>query len=42
VSLLAVLARAPRLARITVQLGAYAVGGVGWFWLIQRLGAVLA
>ena len=40
VSLLAVLGRAPRLARAAVQLGAYAVGGIGWFWLFERLSAL--
>jgi hypothetical protein len=32
--------RAPRLSRAAVQVGAYAVGGIGWFWLPQRLGAL--
>jgi len=40
VSLLAALGRAPRLARAAVQLGAYAVGGIGWFWLFERLSAL--
>lgn len=38
--LLAVLGRAPRVARAAVQLGGYAVGGIGWFWLIERLSAL--
>jgi hypothetical protein len=37
VSLLAVLGRAPRLDRAAVQLGGHAVGGIGWFWLLERL-----
>jgi hypothetical protein len=40
VSLLALAGRAPRLARAAVQVGAYTVGGVGVFWLLQRLGAL--
>jgi HupE/UreJ protein len=38
VSLLALAHRAPRLARTAVQVGAYAVGGTGAFWLLDRLG----
>lgn len=34
--------RAPAIARAAVTAGAYAVGGVGWFWLIERLGALRA
>jgi hypothetical protein len=38
VSLLALAHRAPRLARTAVQVGGYAVGGTGAFWLLDRLG----
>lgn len=37
VTALALARRAPRLARAAVQGGAYAVGGIGAFWLLQRL-----
>ena len=40
VSTLARFRRIPGLARATEQAGAYAVGGIGWFWLLQRLGAL--
>ena len=40
VTLLAVVDRVPRLARATVQLGGYAVGGIGSFWLLERLSAL--
>jgi hypothetical protein len=40
VSALALAGRVPRLARAAVQVGAYAVGGIGWFWLFERLGAL--
>jgi hypothetical protein len=40
VSLLALAGRAPRIARAAVQLGGYAVGGTGAFWLLQRLCAL--
>jgi hypothetical protein len=34
------LERAPRLVPAAVQAGAYAVGGVGCFWLFERIGAL--
>jgi hypothetical protein len=37
VTALALARRAPCLARAAVQGGAYAVGGIGAFWLLQRL-----
>ncbi|HEX3479940.1 MAG TPA: HupE/UreJ family protein [Kofleriaceae bacterium] len=37
VTALALARRAPRLERAAVQGGAYAVGGIGAFWLVQRL-----
>jgi HupE / UreJ protein len=40
VSAVSLLGRAPRLARGAVTAGAYAVGGIGWFWLFERLGAL--
>jgi hypothetical protein len=40
VALLALARRAPRVSRAAVQLGTYAVGGVGAFWLVERLGAL--
>lgn len=40
VSLLALARRTPRRARAIVQLGAYAIGGTGAFWLLQRLAAL--
>lgn len=40
VSAVSLLGRAPRLARAAVTTGAYAVGGIGWFWLFERLGAL--
>lgn len=40
VTALALAHRAPRLARAAVQAGAYAVGGIGAFWLVQRLAAL--
>ena len=40
VTALALARRAPRLARAAVQGGAYAVGGIGAFWLLQRLAAL--
>ena len=40
VSAVSLLGRAPRLARVAVTAGAYAVGGIGWFWLFERLGAL--
>jgi hypothetical protein len=39
-AVLAVIQRAPRLARAAVQAGGYAVGGVGWFWLLERVRAL--
>jgi len=40
VAVMGVIARAPRLARAAVQLGGHAVGGIGWFWLLERLRAL--
>jgi hypothetical protein len=40
VSAMGLVGRAPRLARAVVLAGAYAVGGVGCFWLFERLGAL--
>jgi len=40
VALLALARRAPRLSRAAVRIGTYAVGGVGAFWLVQRLVAL--
>ncbi|HZJ63399.1 MAG TPA: HupE/UreJ family protein [Kofleriaceae bacterium] len=37
---LAALERAPRLARATASAGACAIGGIGWCWLLERLGAL--
>lgn len=42
VATLRLLERVPALSRATLHAGAYAVGGVGWFWLITRLGALAA
>jgi hypothetical protein len=39
-SLLGLVGRIPRLARGATQLGACAVGGIGWFWLLERLSAL--
>jgi hypothetical protein len=40
VAAVGLLGRAPRLARAAVTAGAYAVGGIAWFWLFERLGAL--
>jgi hypothetical protein len=40
VSALDLVGRSPRLARAAVQSGTYAIGGIGWFWLFERLGAL--
>jgi hypothetical protein len=40
VSALAVLGRVPRLARAAVGAGGLAIGGIAWFWLLERLGAL--
>jgi hypothetical protein len=37
---LAVLDRAPRLGRVAASAGAFAIGGIGWCWLLERLGAL--
>jgi len=34
------IARWPAVTRAAVRAGAYAIGGVGWFWLFERLGAL--
>jgi hypothetical protein len=39
-ALLGLAGRLPRLARAAVELGGYAVGGIGWFWLLERLAAL--
>jgi hypothetical protein len=39
-AVLGLLGRAPRLARVAVQVGGHAVGGIGWFWLLERLRAL--
>jgi len=40
VAALAALERAPRLARAAVHAGAFAIGGIGWFWLFERIRAL--
>ncbi|HEX4417083.1 MAG TPA: HupE/UreJ family protein [Kofleriaceae bacterium] len=40
VTALRLMLRRPRLTAATVQLGAYAIGGVAWFWLFERLRAL--
>jgi hypothetical protein len=40
VALLGLAGRIPRLSRAAIQIGAYAVGGIGWFWLLERLAAL--
>jgi hydrogenase/urease accessory protein HupE len=40
VAAIRVIARWPAATRATVAAGAYAIGGVGWFWLFERLGAL--
>lgn len=37
---LAALERAPRLAHAAASAGACAIGGIGWCWLLERLGAL--
>jgi hypothetical protein len=37
---LAVLDRVPRLARGAATAGAFAIGGIGWCWLLERLAAL--
>jgi hypothetical protein len=37
---LALIARRPRLDAAAVRLGGYGVGGIGCFWLFERLGAL--